>query len=561
MKYASSKIIKSLLPILILVFLILPAPTHATNYLIIQGAVRDCATNTSVPDGYTVQVTNITKSIASDAVSTFEGSYTCIISDLFSDVAATGDELEFLVKDDQGITVEVSPSAYTVADLDIADGSITSFDLYHGDAGYTINLWKGLNMVGLPLKPKEGYTAYDLCQDTDANFIIRLTYNESTGKMEFKGFSPSVGNPGYEITGNSGYIVNTTGAGSFKVTGDNWPSEHESLSAKKGLNMMTLPKRPSLTMQAYDMVEKCSGNFIIRLDYDEEQGKPVFKGFSPNASNQGYDLEGGQGYIVNLTSSQTVDLSDGESWISPGAEKVTGETIEAATGGTINIGDAQVEIPPEALEEDIMVTVEVPSIDPTVSGDMEVVGKGIEITYGPSGGGVTPQSIGKAKDRVFKERVELTAGESVTSYPTITLTCPRHDIDPNCITVVRKGYLKIDDRIDRRAEIFINPIRETSVSKSLGKNITTSVRNLTFSVPAIHDQDIPSGEKVKYYLAAWDDSKEYSSKVTLKSTRIYGDKWYIEKDGQDPIGDRTPIILIHGIQPDEDLDKNDDEAL
>ncbi len=68
-----------------------------------------------------------------------------------------------------------------------------------------------------------------------------------------------------------------------------------SLSA--GLNMISLPLKPQTPFTARSFAEELSATMVIKLD----EASKKFKGFTLDAPNDGFAIEGGKGYIVNVT--------------------------------------------------------------------------------------------------------------------------------------------------------------------------------------------------------------------------------------------------------------------
>ncbi len=76
-----------------------------------------------------------------------------------------------------------------------------------------------------------------------------------------------------------------------------------------GLNMISLPLMPDEPYTARSFMEKTDSTMIIELDPSLSK----FIGFTENSSGDGFTIEGGKGYIVNVTESQTVHFT-GSAW-------------------------------------------------------------------------------------------------------------------------------------------------------------------------------------------------------------------------------------------------------
>jgi hypothetical protein len=82
------------------------------------------------------------------------------------------------------------------------------------------------------------------------------------------------------------------------------------LSLDKGLNMISLPLNPESSLTARSFAEKLGSTVVIR--YDTKQGK--FLTFVPEVFKEdGFPIEGGQGYIVNQLESREVVFT-GTAW-------------------------------------------------------------------------------------------------------------------------------------------------------------------------------------------------------------------------------------------------------
>jgi len=83
-----------------------------------------------------------------------------------------------------------------------------------------------------------------------------------------------------------------------------------------GLNMISLPLEPVTPYTARSFAEEISATVVIK--YDEAQGR--FMGFAPGHPGDGFSIEGGKGYIVNVPAGGTVTFT-GAAWTNePAAE-------------------------------------------------------------------------------------------------------------------------------------------------------------------------------------------------------------------------------------------------
>ncbi|MDE0011042.1 MAG: 5'-nucleotidase C-terminal domain-containing protein [Candidatus Poribacteria bacterium] len=77
----------------------------------------------------------------------------------------------------------------------------------------------------------------------------------------------------------------------------------------QGLNMISLPLMPSEPYTARSFMEKTGATTIIK--YNSTAGS--FMGFTANSNGNGFPIEGGKGYIVNVTAPKVVNFT-GSAW-------------------------------------------------------------------------------------------------------------------------------------------------------------------------------------------------------------------------------------------------------
>ena len=68
------------------------------------------------------------------------------------------------------------------------------------------------------------------------------------------------------------------------------------MSLKRGLNMISLPLKPKKPHTARSLMGLLSATTVIGLDADNQQ----FIGFTADAPDNGFLIEGGAGYIINV---------------------------------------------------------------------------------------------------------------------------------------------------------------------------------------------------------------------------------------------------------------------
>ncbi len=85
-----------------------------------------------------------------------------------------------------------------------------------------------------------------------------------------------------------------------------------SVSLPRGLNMLSVPLKPATPMTACSLAKMMDSTTVITLDEVNQQ----FVGWTPDAPDDGFPIEGGKGYIVNLRQPQQVTFV-GAAWTTP----------------------------------------------------------------------------------------------------------------------------------------------------------------------------------------------------------------------------------------------------
>ena len=75
-----------------------------------------------------------------------------------------------------------------------------------------------------------------------------------------------------------------------------------SVSLPRGLNMLSVPLKPATPMTARSLAQMMDATTVIMFDEVNQQ----FVGWTPDAPDDGFPIEGGKGYIVNLLQSRQV---------------------------------------------------------------------------------------------------------------------------------------------------------------------------------------------------------------------------------------------------------------
>ena len=84
------------------------------------------------------------------------------------------------------------------------------------------------------------------------------------------------------------------------------------VALSRGLNMLSVPLAPPTPMNAKNLVAMTGATTIIMLDAPNQR----FIGWTPGAPNDGFSIEGGQGYIVNVPKARNFAFV-GASWTDP----------------------------------------------------------------------------------------------------------------------------------------------------------------------------------------------------------------------------------------------------
>lgn len=127
------------------------------------------------------------------------------------------------------------------------------------------------------------------------------------------------------VTGNE--VSGTTTL--FAITEENAYSHVYSVELTKGLNMMSMPLKPLVTYTARSLMEELSATAIIRFNAQQQR----FEGFTAEAPDNGFEIEGGQGYIVNVRQAQTVNFM-GAAWnYAPAAPATSAVSGQGGTSG------------------------------------------------------------------------------------------------------------------------------------------------------------------------------------------------------------------------------------
>jgi steroid delta-isomerase-like uncharacterized protein len=84
------------------------------------------------------------------------------------------------------------------------------------------------------------------------------------------------------------------------------------MTLSSGLNMISIPLEPRTPFTARSLAEHLSATMIIKLDEKSQK----FIGWTPDAPDDGFPIEGGKGYIVNVLEGKVVAFT-GAAWTQP----------------------------------------------------------------------------------------------------------------------------------------------------------------------------------------------------------------------------------------------------
>ena len=92
---------------------------------------------------------------------------------------------------------------------------------------FSMHLFKGLNMLSVPLKPTTHMTARTLALKTGATAVIAF----DSASQQFVGWTPNAPDDGFPIEGAKGYIVNLPKARDIVFTGTGWTDQVQTAAA------------------------------------------------------------------------------------------------------------------------------------------------------------------------------------------------------------------------------------------------------------------------------------------------------------------------------------------
>ena len=82
-----------------------------------------------------------------------------------------------------------------------------------------------------------------------------------------------------------------------------------SMHLSTGLNMLSVPLKPTVHMTARSLALKTGATTVITIDAENQQ----YVAWTPNAPDDGFPIEGAKGYIVNLPTARAIVFT-GTGW-------------------------------------------------------------------------------------------------------------------------------------------------------------------------------------------------------------------------------------------------------
>ena len=224
--------------------------------------------------------------------------------------------------------VEFPEASATYADFVAASTIVGSYvdaeGMYHGYARFPDGGFGVLDPPGA-LHPEyffiHGSASGIMVARAKAAGDVPRTYAGSVSGLKELQFPGSVSTEGWNIN-QDGSVVGHYKSADGRIHGfiarptDKAVSEHfantYTVTLTKGLNMLSVPLAPSTPMTAKSLVALIGGTTVIRFDAVKQR----FVAWTPNAPTDGFPIEGGHGYIVNVPQSRNFAFV-GAPWTDP----------------------------------------------------------------------------------------------------------------------------------------------------------------------------------------------------------------------------------------------------
>ena len=226
------------------------------------------------------------------------------------------------------LIVEVEGAAATYADFINADGVIVGSYVDADGIYYPYVRIPNGSYVTLPGSPHLEYFHFHGINDEGllvvrykaAGDVPRTAVGTFTDQVALE-FPGSVSTEGWNINQDGSVVGNYVSQDGrrhgfiarpvAKEMSDAYDNAY-TVTLTKGLNMISVPLKPPAPMNAKALAGLTGSTTVIRLD----EAKQRFVGWTPAAPNDGFDIEGGKGYIVNVPTARNFAFA-GAPWTDP----------------------------------------------------------------------------------------------------------------------------------------------------------------------------------------------------------------------------------------------------
>ena len=224
----------------------------------------------------------------------------------------------------KGIALRLITEVWNQGNLDVAD-ELLHPDHFLNEAGYPmrgIDVYKGAVAEWRSDLPNLNVNV-DLILAEGDKVVTRWTLTGTHTGTDLMGLPAT--NKQLEVTGitisriadgkavESWWVVDRMALMQQLTAEPEEPTEDDSnvffMSLQSGLNMISLPLKPQTPYTARSFAEELSATVVIKLDEELKR----FAGFTLDAPDDGFAIEGGKGYIVNVSESKVVAFT-GAAW-------------------------------------------------------------------------------------------------------------------------------------------------------------------------------------------------------------------------------------------------------
>ncbi|MBI4866155.1 MAG: pre-peptidase C-terminal domain-containing protein [Candidatus Wallbacteria bacterium] len=279
-----------------------PAPAPI-GLLSVSGTLSREATGSPLGRGFEVRLENRARSTIATYVTTDStGRYTALLLSATGAAAGAGDLVTATIREPGGLQRPTSPASFALRSRDIALGSrlqnLSAADLLET----LLTLRRGLNLVGLPLRPATtsgpDFTAADLATFTGSSFVSRVSGEPAAGRGRFEAFVPGQGGA-FAIQGNEGYLLHSPLDQTLSLRGSPWAPALLFRQLSKGLNLVALPLGVPPGFDSAQLLGRAPGaSFLAELN-PQDSGVSRFDVFVPGLSLPVPILDG-KGYVLSV---------------------------------------------------------------------------------------------------------------------------------------------------------------------------------------------------------------------------------------------------------------------